>query len=102
MMYGVDAGVVLLVLFICFWVVLKYVCCSGEKKLGFIYLFYSFAIILCSLRIAQSILVLINRASGLQHNEPGEPSAVNILNNISNALTFLFGCVIVYNTYILK
>ena len=102
MMYGVDAGVVLFILFVCFWVVFKYLCCSGEQKLGFIYLFYSFAIILCSLRIAQSTLVLASRGTQLQDKEPDEPSVVNILNNVSNALTFLFGCVIVYNTYILK
>ena len=100
--YLVDAVVVTFILLWCFWIVLWYVCLSKEKKLGFIYLFYSFAIILCSMRIAQSVLVLYNNGETLQTNQPDDFTGVNLLNNLSNALTYLFGCVIVYNTFLLQ
>ena len=100
--YYVDAVVVSFILIWCFWIVLRYVCFSKEKKLGFIYLFYSFAIILCSMRIAQSVLVIYNEGSTLKANQPDDFTGVNLLNNICNALTYLFGCVIVYNTFLLQ
>ena len=100
--YLADAVVVTFILIWCFWIVAKYVCFSREKKLGFIYLFYSFAIILCSMRVAQSMLVLYNKGAKLKTNQPDDFTGVNLLNNVCNALSYLFGCVIVYNTFLLQ
>ena len=100
--YAIDAFAMVCLLTLCFYIVLKYVCCPSEKIMGFIYMFYSFAVILCSLRLTQSLMVEINLANMLKENKPDQLTPVNILNTLSNTLTFLFGCVIVYNTFALQ
>ena len=100
--YAVDAFAMVCLLTLCFYIVLKYVCCPSEKIMGFIYMFYSFAVILCSLRLTQSLMVVLNLADMLKENKPDHITPVNILNTLGNTLTFLFGCVIVYNTFALQ
>ena len=50
--YWVDAGILSMILFFVFYIILAFLCTRNEKKLGFIYIFYAYAVILCSLRLA--------------------------------------------------
>ena len=66
--YAIDAFAMVSILTLCFYIVLKYVCCPSEKIMGFIYMFYAFAIILCSLRLSQSFMVLFHLADMLKES----------------------------------
>ena len=61
--YWFDAILLALILCFCLYIVAMYLCNRKEKKLGFIYIFYAYAVILCSLRLAQSILVITKKGS---------------------------------------
>ena len=64
--YWFDAVLLALILCFCLYIIAMYLCNRKEKKLGFIYIFYTYAVILCSLRLAQSILVITRKGSQLQ------------------------------------
>ena len=91
-----------MILFFCFYIILAFLCTRSEKRLGFIYIFYAYAVILCSLRLAQSSLVIFNKGYMLQDYQPDDLTVVNVLNYACDDLTFVFGCVIVYNTVVLQ
>ena len=57
--YFGDGVLFTLNLMFCFYIVIRYVCRSSDFKLGFIYYFYTFAILLSACRLSYVLLMVL-------------------------------------------
>ena len=101
--YFGDGVLFTLNLMFCFYIVIRYVCRSSDFKLGFIYYFYTFAILLSACRLTYVLLMVlepdeVDFAFSVKET-PAKITDTNIMDRICDSLFYVFGCVIVYSIY---
>ena len=101
--YFADAALFALNLIFCLYIVVRFVLRNKDLKLGFIYYFYTFAITLSAVRLAQMILMILKPDevdfAFYELTDPAKSSPVNLMDRSCDIMLYLFGCVIVYSIF---
>ena len=101
--YFGDTALFALNLIFCLYIVVRYVLRNKDLKLGFIYYFYTFAITLSAVRLAQMILIILKPDevdfAFYKITDHAMHSPINLMDRSCDIMLYVFGCVIVYSIF---
>ena len=105
--YLADMMLLIVNLIFCCYIVIRYVCRNKELRVGYIYYFYAFAIIISAIRFSECVLVFTHPSQTdivlyEDINESAQLTTNNLLDRLGDNVTFVFGCVIVFSIYLIQ